>query len=90
MTRVVFTGSHSALAAALSGGAYVGSPPVEAVVEAIEELDVPFPPRLDAPAADDAVVDTDDWNLPDPVGLCLEEVRDLRSAIEGRVSSLPR
>jgi len=30
-----------------------------------------------------------DWNLPDPAGLCLEEVRELRSVIEQRVSSLP-
>ena len=30
-----------------------------------------------------------DWNLPDPAGLCLEEVRELRSVIELRVSSLP-
>jgi arsenate reductase len=30
-----------------------------------------------------------DWNLPDPAGLCLEEVRELRGVIEGRVSSLP-
>ena len=30
-----------------------------------------------------------DWNLPDPVGLCLEEVRELRSVIEGRVEQLP-
>jgi len=30
-----------------------------------------------------------DWNLPDPAGLCLEEVRELRAAIEQRVSSLP-
>ena len=30
-----------------------------------------------------------DWNLPDPVGLCLEEVRELRSVIEAKVSSLP-
>jgi protein-tyrosine-phosphatase len=30
-----------------------------------------------------------DWNLPDPVGLCLEEVRELRNVIEQRVSSLP-
>jgi arsenate reductase (thioredoxin) len=30
-----------------------------------------------------------DWNLPDPAGLCLEEVRELCSAIEQRVSSLP-
>ena len=30
-----------------------------------------------------------DWNLPDPAGLCLEEVRELRSVIEQGVSSLP-
>jgi arsenate reductase (thioredoxin) len=30
-----------------------------------------------------------DWNLPDPAGLCLEEVRELRSVIEEKVSSLP-
>ena len=29
------------------------------------------------------------WNLPDPAGLCLEEVRELRAVIEQRVSSLP-
>jgi len=30
-----------------------------------------------------------DWNLPDPAGLCLEEVRELRSAIDERVARLP-
>lgn len=30
-----------------------------------------------------------DWNLPDPAGLCLEEVRELLSVIEQKVSSLP-
>jgi arsenate reductase len=30
-----------------------------------------------------------DWNLPDPVGLCLEEVRELRAEIERRVAELP-
>lgn len=30
-----------------------------------------------------------DWNLPDPAGLCLEEVRELRSVIDAKVSSLP-
>jgi hypothetical protein len=89
MTRVVFAGGHGALAAALHGGAFVGSPPGEAVVEAIEELDVAFPPHIDSPAPDDAVVDTVAWNLPDPAGLCLEKVRELRSVIEQRVSSLP-
>jgi hypothetical protein len=89
MTRVLFVGGHGALAAALRGGAFAGQVPEEAVVEAIEELDLPFPPRVDAPAPGDVVVDTDDWNLPDLVGLCLEEVRELRAAIEQRVSSLP-
>ena len=31
-----------------------------------------------------------DWDLPDPVGMCLEEVRELRAVIEARVSQLPR
>jgi arsenate reductase len=31
-----------------------------------------------------------DWDLPDPAGLCLEEVRELLAVIERRVSSLPR
>ena len=30
-----------------------------------------------------------DWNLPDPAGLCLEEVRELRAVIGARVASLP-
>ena len=30
-----------------------------------------------------------DWNLADPAGMCLEEVRELRAVIEERVSSLP-
>ena len=30
-----------------------------------------------------------DWELPDPAGLCLEEVRELRGVIEQRVVSLP-
>jgi len=30
-----------------------------------------------------------DWNLPDPVGMCLEEVRELRADIARRVADLP-
>jgi arsenate reductase (thioredoxin) len=30
-----------------------------------------------------------DWDLPDPAGLYLEKVRELRAAIEARVASLP-
>lgn len=90
MTRLVFVGLHGALAAALRGGAFAGPEPEESVVEAIEELDVPLPPRVEAPGPYDLVVDTADWNLPDPIGLCLEEVRELRVEVEQRVSSLPR
>ena len=90
VTRVLFVGGHGALAAALRGGVFFGPVPAEAVVEAIEELDVPFPRRAEAPAPGDVVVDTDAWNLPDPAGLCLEEVRELRSVIEQRVASLPQ
>jgi hypothetical protein len=90
MTRVVFVGSHAALAAALRGGVFAGPAPAEAVAEAIEELDAPFPVRVAAPEPGDLVVDTGDWNLPDPVGLCLEEVRELRAVVERRVASLPR
>jgi len=90
MTRLLFVGRHAGLAAALGGGAFTGPTPQEAVVEAIEELDIPFPPRTESPAPGDVVVDTDAWNLPDPAGLCLEEVRELRAVIEQRVSSLPQ
>jgi arsenate reductase len=31
----------------------------------------------------------DDWNLADPAGMCLEEVRELRAVIEEKVSRLP-
>ncbi|MFL5911141.1 MAG: arsenate reductase ArsC [Gaiellaceae bacterium] len=30
-----------------------------------------------------------DWNLPDPVGMCLEEVRELRAVIDRKVAALP-
>ena len=30
-----------------------------------------------------------DWNLADPAGLCLEDVRELRATIEQRVDALP-
>ena len=30
-----------------------------------------------------------DWNLADPAGLCLDEVRELRNEIERRVAELP-
>ena len=86
MTRVVFIGPHAAFAAALGGGAYAGPVAEGAVAEAIEELDLPPALRVDRPAAADEVVDTAAWDLPEPVGLCLEEVRELRAVIEERVS----
>ena len=30
-----------------------------------------------------------DWNLPDPVGMCLEEVRELRAVIDQKLAALP-
>jgi arsenate reductase len=30
-----------------------------------------------------------DWNLADPAGMCLEEVRELRAVIQRRVDELP-
>jgi protein-tyrosine-phosphatase len=30
-----------------------------------------------------------EWNLPDPAGLCLDEVRELRNTIARRVDTLP-
>ena len=89
MTRVVFVGAQAALAASLGHGVFVGPEPEEAVVETIEELDVPFPRRIVAAVPGDFVVDTDAWELPEPVGLCLEEVRELCAVVEQRVSSLP-
>jgi hypothetical protein len=90
MARLVFIGPHAALAAALrAGSAYAGAAPEGAIAEAIEELDVPPAPRVAAAGAGDEVVDTGGWNLPQPVGLCLEEVRELRAVVEARVAGLP-
>ena len=66
----------------------------EVVREVLEELGVsPHPPCAlgdDDRAWADLVVHTaDDWGLADPAGLCLEEVRELRTVIEQKVSSLP-
>ncbi|HET8527794.1 MAG TPA: hypothetical protein VFL60_02700 [Gaiellaceae bacterium] len=67
----------------------------EAVIEALEEIGVDTSgrrPRQVTPddvAWADLVVDVDAWGLAEPVGLCLEEVRELRAAIERRVAELP-
>jgi protein-tyrosine-phosphatase len=80
----------------------------EAVVEALEEIDVdvsrlhPKPIReADVEWADVVVTmgcgdacpvlpgkEYVEWRLVDPVGLCLEEVRELRADIERRVAQL--
>jgi hypothetical protein len=64
--------------------------PHAALAEAIEELDVPAAPRVAVPDKGDQVVDTGGWNLPAPVGMCLEELRKLRTVIEMRGTQLPR
>jgi protein-tyrosine-phosphatase len=80
----------------------------QAVVEALEEIDVdvstlhPKPIRQEDVEWADVVVTMGcgdacpvlpgkryvEWNLVDPVGLCLEEVRELRSDIARRVAGL--
>jgi arsenate reductase (thioredoxin) len=67
----------------------------EAVIEALEEIGVDTSGRRPRKLTDediawaDLVVDVDDWGLAEPVGLCLEEVRELRAVIERRVAELP-
>ena len=66
----------------------------EAVVEALARDDVEWADIVVTMGCGDACPvipgkEYVDWNLPDPAGLCLEEVRELRSVIEKRVSSLP-
>jgi arsenate reductase len=82
----------------------------EAVVEAMDEIDVDISARLPKAIAREDVEWAEivvtmgcgdacpvlpgkrylDWNLADPVGMCLEEVRELRSVIEERVAALAR
>jgi hypothetical protein len=86
MTRILFVGAHAAAAAAFVPGAgYDGPEPPDAILDALDEAGVGVPPRA---TGGDVVVDTDAWNLPEPVGLCLEEARELRTEIERRVAEL--
>jgi arsenate reductase len=68
---------------------------LEAVVEALEELGVDVSGRKPRALEQDdlewaeLVVDVREWNLAEPVGLCLEEVRELRAQVELRVAALP-
>lgn len=88
MTPLHFVGVHAAAAAALSGdgASFDGPAPPEAVAEALEEAGVAPAPRT--ATARDTVVDTDVWGLPEPVGLCLEEARELCAAIRLRLADL--
>jgi protein-tyrosine-phosphatase len=80
----------------------------QAVVEAMQEIDVDISDRRPQPITDEDVAWADvvvtmgcgdacpvlpgkryvDWNIADPVGLCLEEVREIRDDIARRVSEL--
>jgi arsenate reductase (thioredoxin) len=82
----------------------------QAVVEALEEVDIDVSARTPKPIARDDVEWADvvvtmgcgdacpvlpgmqyvEWNLPDPVGMCLEEVRELRAVIQRKVEELAR
>lgn len=121
MKRVLFVCVHNAGRSQIAQALYerrggearsAGSDPAddlqEAVVEALEEIDVDVSGRTPRKLTRDDVEWADlvvtmgcgdacpvipgkeyvDWNLPDPVGMCLEEVRELRAVIEERVSRL--
>jgi protein-tyrosine-phosphatase len=80
----------------------------QAVVEAMQEIDVDISDRKPKPITDEDVAWADvvvtmgcgdacpvlpgkryvDWNIVDPVGLCLEEVREIRDDIARRVDRL--
>jgi arsenate reductase (thioredoxin) len=121
MKRVLFVCVHNAGRSQMAQALYerlggearsAGSDPAdevhEAVVEALEEIDIDISDRVPHTLAREDVEWADlvvtmgcgdacpvipgkeyvDWNLPDPVGMCLEEVRELRTVIEDRVSRL--
>ena len=122
MRRVLFVCLHNAGRSQIAQALYerrggearsAGTEPAdelhEAVVEALEEIDVDVSARRPRALTQDdvewaALVVTMgcgdacpvlpgktylDWNLADPAGLCLEEVRELRAEIERRVDELP-
>ena len=82
----------------------------EAVVAAMEEIDIDISDRKPKPITDEDVAWADvvvtmgcgdacpvlpgkrhvGWNIVDPVGLCLEEVREIRDDISRRVAELAR
>ena len=93
---------------ARSAGSHPEAELHEAVVEALEEIDIDISARKPKPITDEDVAWADvvvtmgcgdacpvlpgkryvDWNLVDPVGLCLEEVREIRDDISRRVAEL--
>src|SRR5436309_3396311 len=106
-------GSAKALAErfkALSAGSRPEAELQQAVVEALEELDIDVAGRKPKAITNEDVAWADivvtmgcgdacpvlpgkkyiEWNLVDPVGLCLEEVRELRDDIARRVAELAR
>jgi arsenate reductase len=122
MTHVLFVCLHNAGRSQMAQALYArrggearsaGSEPAEelheAVVEALEEIDIDVSSRRPRALTRDDVEWAElvvtmgcgdacpvlpgktyvDWNLADPAGLCLEEVRELRAEIERRVDELP-
>ena len=121
MKRVLFVCVHNAGRSQMAQALYerrggqarsAGSDPAaelhEAVVEALEEIDIDVSSRVPRTLSREDVEWADlvvtmgcgdacpvipgkeyvDWNFPDPVGMCLEEARELRDAIDERVSRL--
>jgi len=121
MKRVLFVCVHNAGRSQMAQALYerrggearsAGSDPAgelhEAVVEALEEIEIDVSSRVPRKLSRDDVEWAElvvtmgcgdacpvipgkeyvDWNLPDPVGMCLEEARELRDAIDERVSRL--
>jgi arsenate reductase (thioredoxin) len=95
---------------ARSAGSHPENELHEAVVGAMEEIDIDISDRKPKPITDEDVGWADvvvtmgcgdacpvlpgkryvGWNIVDPVGLCLEEVREIRDDISRRVAELAR
>ncbi len=104
LLRLAAGDRHQARSAGSSPAGHVHPEVVEAMRELGVDLGERVPRRLEYADADwaDLVVTMgcgdecpvlpgkryEDWNLADPAGLCLEELRELRSVIEARVNRL--
>ena len=93
---------------ARSAGSHPETELHEAVVEALQEIDIDISGRKPKPITDEDVAWAEvvvtmgcgdacpvfpgkryvDWNIVDPVGLCLQEVREIRDDIARRVGEL--